>query len=164
MASPQSRHVLIGLGNVDRGDDGAGRLVARMLKGQLPANVNIVELDGEVTAVLSRLQEADVAVLVDACNCGAPAGDVLRFDVAAQCLPQHGFAVSTHGVDIANALELARTLGDLPEVCIVYGIEGQQFGPGSALSAPVAEAVREVAQRVLGDFERLRSNGTQLNA
>lgn len=164
MSNPQSRQILIGLGNEDRGDDGAGRLVARMLTGQLPAHVNIVELDGEVSAVLSRLQEADVAVLVDACNCGAPAGEVLRFDVAAQRLPQNGFAVSTHGVDIANALELARALGDLPEVCIVYGIEAQQFDPGAALSAPVAEAVRQVAQRVLDDFECLRLKGTQFNA
>lgn len=152
------------MGNPDRGDDAVGRLTARMLAGELPADVEIVELDGEVTALLNRLQQADVAVLVDACCYGAPAGSVQRFDVAAQRLPQDGFAVSTHGVSVADALELARTLGELPAVCIVYGIEGGQFDAGAELSAPVAAVVREVAQSVRAEFERLQANGGLIDA
>jgi len=135
-----------------------------MLAGQLPADVEIAELDGEVTAVLNQLQNADVAVLVDACRCGAPAGSVLHFDALEQRLPPDAFAVSTHGIGIANALELARVLGDLPAVCIVYGIEGEHFDPGAVLSAPVASAVREVAQRVCAEFQNLEANHRQTNA
>ena len=135
-----------------------------MLAGELPADVEIAELDGEVTAVLNRLQQADIAVLVDACCCGAPAGSVRRFDIAAQGLPQEGFTVSTHGVSVADALELARTLGELPAVCIVYGIEAGRFDAGADLSAPVATAVQEVAQSVRAEFERLQANGRLIDA
>jgi hydrogenase maturation protease len=159
-----SQQVVIGVGNTDRGDDIAGRLVVRTLANQLPVDVEVAELDGEVTAVLDRLQSADVAILVDACRCGVPAGTVLRFDVAADSLPRDGFAVSTHGVDVANALELARALGDLPAVCIVYGIEGQDFDPGAPVSAPVAIAVRDVAQRILVEFQNLRANSRRIDA
>jgi len=135
-----------------------------MLASDLPADVEITELDGEVTAVLSQLQKADVAVLVDACRCGASAGTVLRFDAVAERLPEDGFTVSTHGVSVTNALELARTLGDLPAVCIVYGIEGKQFDPGATVSAPVASAVREVAQRVRREFQNLQANDGHTDA
>jgi hydrogenase maturation protease len=160
----QSQQVVIGVGNTDRGDDGAGPLVVRTLANQLPVGVKVAELDGEVTSVLGRLQGADVAILVDACRCGAPAGTVLRFDVAVDSLPREGFAVSTHGVDVANALELARALGDLPAVCIVYGIEGQDFDPGAPVSAPVATAVHDVARRILADFTNLRANSGRIDA
>ena len=158
------KRVVIGLGNPDRGDDGAGRFAARALAGQLPEDVEIVELDGEMTSVLDKLHNADVAVLVDACRGGASAGSVLRFDAVEQRLPADAFAVSSHGVSVANALELARALGDLPAVCIVYGIEGSHFNPGAALSAPVAMAVREVAQRVCAEFQDLQANDRQVNA
>ena len=164
MPDKRPRRVLIGLGNPGRGDDGAGRFVARMLAGQLPADVAIAELEGEVATVLNQLQNADVAVLVDACRSGAPAGSVLHFDAAERRLPPDAFAVSTHGVSVANALELARALGDLPAVCIVYGIEAEHVDPGAALSAPVATAVREVAQRVRAEFQNLQANDRQANA
>lgn len=135
-----------------------------MVADELPANVEIAELDGEVTSVLSYLQQADVAVLVDACRCGVPAGSVQRFDLAARRLPQDGFAVSTHGVSIANALELARTLGELPAICIVYGIEAEGFDPGADLSAPVASVLPEVARRVRAEFEHLQVNGGPIDA
>jgi hydrogenase maturation protease len=152
------------LGNPDRGDDGAGRMVARMLAGELPADVAIAELDGEVTSVLSCLQAADAAVLVDACSGGAAAGSVVRYDVVEQPLPEREFAVSTHGVSVASALELARALGDLPQTCIVYGIEGECFDAGAGLSAPVATAVREAARRVRAEFEHLQLNSGPVDA
>ena len=135
-----------------------------MLAGQLPADVEIAELGGEMTAVLDKLENADVAVLVDACRGGAPAGSVLRFDAVEHGLPSDAFAVSSHGVSVANALELARALGDLPAVCIVYGIEGIRFDPGAALSAPVTEAVREVARRVYAEFHGVQAKARQANA
>jgi len=135
-----------------------------MLAGQLPVDVEIAELGGELTAVLDKLENADVAVLVDACRGGAPAGSVLRLDAVEHGLPSDAFAVSSHGVSVANAVELARALGDLPAVCIVYGIEGSHFEPGAAISAPVAASVREVAQRVRAEFQDLQANDRQANA
>lgn len=137
--------VVIGIGNDHRGDDGAGRAVARLLRGTLPAGVDVAELGGEATELLSRLQGVAEAYVIDACASGAPSGTVRRFDVLAAPLPQDAFGLSTHGFGLAEAVELGRTLGQLPSRCIIYAIEGGSFATGAPLSQPVAAAVVDVA-------------------
>lgn len=158
------RHILIGVGNPDRGDDGLGRQVAHALAGTLSREIGIVQSGGELTQVLSQLQGADAAILVDASCSGVAAGTVRRFDVVAKPLPRELFAVSTHGVGVADAIELARVLGDLPAVCIVYAIEAQQFDAGAPLSAPVAAALPQVVERVRAEFEQLRTSRARCHA
>jgi hydrogenase maturation protease len=155
VTNARPRRILIGVGNPDRGDDAAGRTMARCLVGALPEDVEIAELDGEATALVARLQGADAAILVDACASGAPAGTVRRFDVGEAPLPQGTFGVSTHGFGLAEAIELARALGDLPASCIVYAIEGASFEAGAPLTPPVAAAIEEVAGRLCAEFAGL---------
>lgn len=145
MASDLCRQIVIGIGNPERGDDGAGRLVAARLAGALPENIEVAELDGEVTALLARLKGKSNAILVDACVSGAPAGTVQRFDAVADPLPGSLFGVSSHGLGLAEAVELARALGDLPPSCIVYAIEGVNFEPGEPVSQSVVAAVERLA-------------------
>ncbi len=142
------RCLVIGIGNPDRGDDAAGRAVVRLLRGAAPASVEIIEHDGEATALLASLEGAASAWLVDACVSGAPAGTVHRFDVVASPMPQNAFGSSTHGFGVAAAVELARALGQMPGRCVVYGIEGRSFEPGVPLSPPVRAAVADVARRL----------------
>lgn len=154
MASP--RRIVLGIGNPDRGDDAAGRAVARRLRGAPPAGVAVAEADGEATAVLAQLEGAETAFLVDACLSGAPAGTVHRVDVASAPLPPDTFGLSTHGLGLSEAVELARALGRLPATCVVYAIEGASFDPGAPLSPAVAEAVEAVAGRLLAELSTLR--------
>ena len=149
------RQFFIGVGNPDRGDDAAGRAVAQTLAGELPGDIEVLQLSGEATELVSQLQGTEAVILADASSSGAPSGTVRRFDGVAGPLPRELFAVSTHGVGVAEAIELARALGDLPAVCIVYAIEAIRFGAGEPLSAPVAAAVSEVAVRVQAEFEQL---------
>ena len=44
-------------------------------------------------------------------------------------------ASSTHALGLADAVELARSLGRLPQRVVVYGIEGAAFEFGNGLSA-----------------------------
>jgi hydrogenase maturation protease len=152
MPGASNRRIVIGVGNPDRGDDAVGRAVARRLLGALPADVEIVEAEGEATALMARLDGAEEAYLVDACASGAAAGTVRRFDVGAGPLPQDAFGVSTHGFGLAEAIELARALGQLPRRCIVYAVEGASFEIGAALSGPVAVAVADVADRLRAEI------------
>jgi hydrogenase maturation protease len=146
------RVVVIGIGNPDRGDDGAGRHVAALLRGRLPDGVSILELDGEPTALLAALDGADIAILIDACVSGAPVGVVHRFDAQTGPLPESVSDVSTHGFGLAAAIELARALGQLPAMTIVYAIEGRQFAVGSSPSATVAAAASSVADRIRAEL------------
>ena len=62
------------------------------------------------------------------------------------------FGMSTHAMGLADSIELARTLGQLPKRCIVYAVEGHGFGLGEPLSPPVANAVEDVVTRVLDEL------------
>jgi hydrogenase maturation protease len=158
MRRARCRRIVLGVGNMDRGDDGAGRAVARMLQGSLPDDVEIAELDGEATALLARFEGVETAFLVDACRSGAPAGAVRRIDMAVTLAPLQLFGQSTHGFGVAEAIELGRALGQLPQRCIVYAIEGASFEIGAPLSPAVAVAVGEVAARLSTEIAALASS------
>jgi hydrogenase maturation protease len=143
-----SRRIVLGIGNAERGDDGAGRAVARLLQGSLPDDIEIGELEGEATELLNRFAGVEAAFLVDACWSGAPAGTVRRLDVNVTPLQQGLFGLSTHGFGLAEAVELARALTQLPPYCVVYTIEGASFETGAPLSRAVAAAVADVAARL----------------
>lgn len=148
MPRAASDRLVLGIGNPDRGDDAVGPEVVRRLRGALPKDVVVAIAAGEFAGILTRLERAEVAYLVDACTSGAAAGSVLRFDVAAEPLPSDAFAMTTHGFGLAEAIELARALGQLPPHCIVFAVEGASFEPGAPLTPAVAEAVEEVAARL----------------
>lgn len=145
--------MMLGIGNPARGDDAAGRLVARLLHGRTPADVEIIEHNGETSSLLERIQAASVAMIVDACSAGAPTGTVHRFDVTDAPLPRVKFGLSTHGMGLAETIELARALRQLPQRCIVYAIEGDRFDIGATVSLPVAASVRDVALRIVTELE-----------
>jgi hydrogenase maturation protease len=145
------RLIVLGIGNPNRGDDGAGPAVVRRLRGPMFDEAELIEEHGEAAALLARLEGRAAAFLIDACASGAPAGSVHRFDAAAAPLPQHAFTLSTHGLGLAEAIELARALRQLPQRCIVYAIEGACFEAGAPLTPAVADAVADVAQRLCAD-------------
>lgn len=143
------RRLVIGIGNAARGDDAAGRSAVRLLHGKVPQDVAVEEHDGEATALLAALADTSIAFLIDACASEAPAGSIHRFDVGAGETPRADSPVSSHGLGLAEALSLARALGQLPARCIVYAIEGQSFETGAGLSPSVTKAIGEVVRRVL---------------
>lgn len=151
MAEP--RALVIGIGNAERGDDGAGRLAARLLKGMPDADV--VELGGEATALLSALEGRTSVYLIDACVSGAEPGTIRRFQADAAPLPGLGSDVSTHGFGLAAAVELARNLGVLPQRTIVYAIEGAAFAIGTGPGAEVSLAARKVAGEIRDELSRV---------
>jgi hydrogenase maturation protease len=152
MANKPPRRMVLGVGNPGRGDDAAGRAVVRRLEGLLPAGVEVIERDGEATALLAEINGAAAAFIVDACASGAPPGTIRRFDASTAPLPDLAFALSTHGFGLAAAIELARALGQLPPRCVVYAIEGDTFEAGAPLSPAVAKAVVEVARRLRAEI------------
>ena len=149
-----SRIVVIGIGNTERGDDGAGRQVARLLRHMLADKAEIVEQDGEATAILARLEGAETVYLIDACMSKAPPGTVHRINAAEGALPLSSSDLSSHGFGLASAIELARTLGQLPRQTIVFAIEAESFEPGAPLTKDVADATVIVADRIRLEIEQ----------
>jgi len=140
--------IVVGIGNPDRGDDGVGRLVARRLVGSIPADVEVIEHDGEAASLLDRIEGVHAAYLIDACVSGAPSGTVRRIDVHTEELPGIQFGLSTHGFGLAEAMALGSALGQLPAHCVIFAIEAGTVETGATLSPKVAEAVGTVATAV----------------
>jgi hydrogenase maturation protease len=144
MTTGQASIVILGVGNEYRGDDGAGIAVARRLRALFPGNVLIQEESGEGAALIQAWQGAAWVMLMDAVRSGAPPGAIHRLDARAASLPTRFFHYSTHAFSVAEAVELARSLDQLPPHLIVYGIEGENFSAGVGLSPAVEQAVEAV--------------------
>ncbi|MEU8547679.1 hydrogenase maturation protease [Streptomyces roseoverticillatus] len=153
MSVPSARIVVIGLGNVFRRDDGLGpavvtRLERRAGRGSLPAGVRFVCCDGEPGRLIDLWQGAGLAVVVDAARARpCRPGRVHRLEPD-ECPGRRVGAASGHGLGLADAVELARALGRMPDRLVVYAVEGADGGPGRGLSPAVAAAVEPLAQRV----------------
>jgi len=139
---------IIGCGNPERGDDGAGLLVVERLRelGIEALAVTTRTCPGEATELLSAWCGVDALIVVDAVVTGAPVGTVHRWDgipPAASCP-----SASTHGLGVIQALRLAQVLGCVPKLLEVYGIEGKRFEPGSPPSPKVKAAAEDLAQQI----------------
>jgi len=140
---------VIGVGNDFRRDDGAGREAARRLA--QTDGVRVMEASGEGAALMEAWRGAERVIVIDAVRSGATPGAIHRLDAREAPLPQDFFHYSTHAFSLAEAVELARALDQLPPSLIVYGIEGKDFSLGEGLSPDVAGAVQEVVRRVEGE-------------
>ncbi len=136
------------VGNRLRGDDSAGLEVARLLRGTLPAGVEITEREGEPTALIDGWEGVDALWIVDAVSSGSETGTVHRLDASDRALPPDPFRASTHHVSLAETVELARAIGRLPARTIVFGIEGGSFAVGGPLTSAVAAATAAVAEAI----------------
>jgi hydrogenase maturation protease len=149
------RVVVIGVGNQYRRDDDAGLAVARRLRELAPDGVTIVEAEGEGTALIEAWRGADAAFVVDAVRSGLPPGALHRLDAQAGQASADLFHASTHAVNIADAIELARALGELPPRLVVFGIEAESLEAGSGLSRPVERAVGRAVEAVLRELSAI---------
>lgn len=150
--------MVLALGNPERGDDGLGPAVAARLQGRLPAGVALRLCAGDVLGLLEEWAGVDVLLCVDASAPQGEPGRIRRLDLAAAAaglVPEPALA-SSHGFGLAEALGLARALGLAPPRIVVHAVEGCHFAAGAPLSAEVAAAVDEVAERMLAEVAGFR--------
>ncbi len=147
-AARRSSVRIIGVGNPFRGDDAVGILVARQLAGLDLPGVQILERSGEGTALMEAMQGCETLYLIDAMQSEASPGEILRFEAHDEPLPAHFSATSTHAFGVAEAIEMARLMGELPSKLIVYGIEGKNYAAGQNLSLEVEHAIPILVDRL----------------
>jgi hydrogenase maturation protease len=145
--------LIIGIGNEYRGDDAVGLIVARQLKERLVDSAIVIEQSGDGAALMEAWRGAETVIIIDAVMSGAALGTIHRFDASAQPLQKDAFRCSTHAFGVAEAIELARTLGNFPQHLVVYGIEGKNFAAGVGLSAEVEKAAGEIVRQALATIQ-----------
>lgn len=140
--------LIIGVGNDFRCDDGAGLAVVRALKEKLLPDVTLIESDGDAASLMDAWTDADRVILIDAISSGAQPGTVYRFDALTQPFPTEMSFHSTHAFSVAEAIEMARTLGLLPKQLVVYAIEGKEFEAGVEMSVEVERSVTVAVKQI----------------
>ena len=138
--------LIIGCGNRQRSDDMAGILVVEKLR-KLGIKTSICS--GQAVDLLEAWTGDEDVIVVDAVVTGAPIGTVRMWDAGQ--VPSWGRAApaSTHGLGLAEAIELARVLGRLPARLQIYGIEGQRFEYGAEKSPELVSGIEEVVRRII---------------
>jgi hydrogenase maturation protease len=147
---------VIGVGNLVRGDDGAGILAARLLRERRLRGVEVIEVQGDGTSLIDWWKAESTVIVIDAVSSQNPPGTIVRIDAFVKRLPEAWSLSSTHSVGLRGAIELARALGCLPERLIVYGIEGAQFTTGAGLSPQVEQAVLSLVETIVDDIMDIR--------
>ena len=146
MAKDHTPITLFGVGNALRGDDGIGLVLARSVGALSPRRFTVRECTGEPAALLPQWSGLDAAMVFDAVHSGSAPGAIFRVDVTESPLPDAFKQTSTHGFGVAEAVELSRALGVLPDRLLVYGVEAASFDHGAEMSAEVAAAIPEVVR------------------
>ncbi len=142
--------LVIGCGNEFASDDAVGLQVIRSLKEvKLPDGVSLIEAGTPGLNLLDLWDRADRVIIVDAVKSGATPGTVHSFD-ASLLPPRDVMPVSSHGLNIIDAVELGRLLERLPAQLTIIGVEilsEEPFRVG--LTPEVEAAVPRARERVL---------------
>ena len=144
--------LLIGVGNEFRSDDAIGIHIARRIREKKLPRIIIAECDPEFDALIDAWAGMNTVVVVNAVSSGAPPGTIHRIDARRQSMTPDFFPLLNHGLDVAQAVELARYLGKLPGAIVIYGIEGDQFTAGSSLSPELQDTLSEAVQLVTDEL------------
>ncbi|MBA3735224.1 MAG: hydrogenase maturation protease [Actinobacteria bacterium] len=149
------RILVAGVGNVLRGDDGFGVIVAqRLLEKDVPAEVHVLDIGiGGIHLVQELFAGADGLVIVDAVDLGSPPGTVVvqRPDIREIAGPDD--LADVHYATPERALMFARGLDVLPRCVLIVGcqvVDAESLGEGLSptLEGAVDSAAGEVRRLV----------------
>ncbi len=115
--------LVLGLGNLLCGDDGAGVVAVERLRERWKAPQGALVLDGGTLglSLLPYLQQARTVILVDAIAADAPVGTLVRV-TGDEVGPAAAHRLSPHQVGVADLLDGARLLGGYPESITIVGV------------------------------------------
>ncbi len=141
-----SRTIIVGVGNVLKGDDGAGPVLCGRLAGRTSAELIDAGTVPEnyIHRIIKRAPEN--LVVVDAIDFGASAGTLGTFKAE----QMSSSAISTHSLSPKLFTDMISQALDI-NVCFV-GIQPAHVRLGESLSAQVSRAVDELADILAGIF------------
>lgn len=154
-APPACDLLVIGCGNILRGDDAVGPVLVRELMARgCPDGVRVVDGGTAGMDVAFGMRGASRVVIVDAATTGSAAGTLYRVPAAelAELPPLTG--LHTHNFRWDHALSFADWLlgPEKPSDITVFLIEAASFEPGAPLTQDVAAGMESVLAIVEKEF------------
>jgi hydrogenase maturation protease len=145
-------------GNEMAGDDAFGPRVAEAVRAMAIPGVEVVALGMKPAGLLDQLAGRRALCVVDAARCdGVPTGTLLDLDFFGANRPSlvHDTALSTHGLSVADEIELARRLDLCPEEVRLVAVAAGSVEVGRSISGEVLRQVSAAADRI-ADWARRR--------
>jgi hydrogenase maturation protease len=148
--------LIIGCGNLLRGDDGVGPvLVRRLFELGLPPGVRLADGGTAGMDVAFAMDGAGEVIIVDACKSGGVAGEIFELPgEEIETPPLEG--INLHAFRFDHAIAFGRWLlkDKYPKKVTVFLIEAKQFAAGDNLSEPVREAMEKLCRELLGRYRK----------
>lgn len=148
-----AKMVVVGIGNVLLGDDGAGVWLIQHLARSYRFTPEVELLDGGTLGLelLSYLADTPRVIAIDAARSGTAPGSVTVLherDVPAVFRA----ALSAHEASLCDLLGALTLLGRMPAEFVAVGIEPLRTEPGVELSKPVHEAISRAEEAVVAQL------------
>jgi hydrogenase maturation protease len=146
--------LVLGLGNLLCGDDGAGVAAVELLQERFQPPADATVLDGGTLglSLLPYVEDARDAILVDAIRADAPPGSLVRLeghDVPLAAMER----LSVHQVGVADLLGGAHLVGRLPQRLLLLGVVPETIELRFGRSASVEAALPDLVERIVTEAE-----------
>lgn len=139
--------MILGYGNDNRSDDAAGLVAVRRLRS---LGVDAAEFQSDAMELMEVWSGHQEVMIIDAVVTGAEPGTVTIWEAHRTPVPPDRFPCSTHGLGLAEAVELARVMGRLPASLMIYGIEAVRFDRDGQVSTEVDAAINRLVLQIAG--------------
>jgi len=141
--------VVLGIGNLIRGDDGLGVHVARALTARgCPDGVEVLDGGTAPLDALAAVGSVRRLVIVDAADLGEAPGTVRALSPD-DLIPATGDSVSLHDLDLIWALNVLRLTGQEPREVVIVGVQPASMDWSTELSPAVAARLEDAIDAVL---------------
>lgn len=157
-AATANRAVVLGIGNVLLGDDGAGIHVIERLgrDHELPADVELLDGGTLSFSLLDRVESASILIVVDASNLGEPPGAVRFYaDEEMDAFLASPAQRSVHDLNLGDLLRMCALRDALPARRFLVGIQPGSIDWQGAPGAEVDSGIEEACQRIRVLLEEL---------
>lgn len=145
--------LVLGIGNLLLGDEGAGIRVVEELGARYTMPPEVEAIDGGTMGLelLPYLTGRRLLLIVDAVSTGAPPGTVVQMELT----DPSGFfrgKISPHQIGIAEVLSVAAFTNELPERIMLIGVVPKEMATGLALSPEIAARIGVMAEMVAAEL------------
>ena len=145
--------LVLGLGNVLRGDEGLGVHALQHLADRyvLPPEIEVVDGGTLGLDLLPYLDGTSMLLVIDAVQAGHTPGSLIRLQDEA-IMPALAVKLSLHQAGLRELLATSRLLGTQPDHVVLLGIEPDTIGWTTELSAPISASMNALVDAVADEL------------
>lgn len=156
MSNKSKQILVLGVGNILLGDEGAGVKAVELMQERYDFTDNVEFLDGGTAGfeLLNYLDHKTDLFIFDAIIDDAKPGTVKKFNLA-NPPAFFGDRISPHQLGLSEMLSSAALTDDLPENITLFGIVPKTVDTGMNLTGPVSEGVEVMVDMAIADLENM---------